>query len=44
MSTFGFLAASKDPNYDPGEEEFAGAPGMMSFDDMDEDFIDEDNI
>lgn len=39
-----FLAASNDPNYDPGEEEFAGAPGMVSFDDMDEDYMDEDNI
>ena len=33
-----------DPGTEPGYEGSAQAPGMMSFDDMDEDFIDEDNI
>ena len=46
MNTLGFLAASDGNDW---EEEGGGnsnpqAPGMMSFDDMDEDFIDEDNI
>ena len=42
-----FLAAS-DPDPDwggpTGHEEKPQAPGMVSFDDMDEDYMDEDNI
>lgn len=37
-----FLAAS-DPHTDDGWGHM-GAPEMMSFDDMDEDYMDEDNI
>ena len=43
MSTFGFLAASPGKK-EGGFQETTLAPGMMSFDDMDEDYMDEDNI
>ena len=43
MSTFSFLAASPGKE-EEGYQEGTLAPGMMSFDDMDEDFVDEDNI
>ncbi len=38
-----FLAASPGKE-EEGWEETTLAPGMMSFDDMDEDYMDEDNI
>ena len=38
------LAASDEDISEGGSETNPQAPGMMSFDDMDEDFIDEDNI
>ena len=42
MELSGVLAVS-DPVYEQGNPH-ADAPGMMSFDDMDEDYMDEDNI
>jgi hypothetical protein len=42
MELAGVLAAS-NPKTEDGYGHM-DAPGMMSFDDMDEDFIDEDNI
>lgn len=42
MSTFGFLAASPGKE-EEGHQETTLAPGMMSFDDIDTDYMEEDD-
>lgn len=46
MQVANILSASDEfePGTEPGHEGNAHAPGMMSFDDIDTDYMDEDNI